>query len=381
MFKKSILAVSLALGAVATVQAVPFHFFGVSPTAEKVNFRAYLSVHGLYEESARMGKTADGGYESGFNVDTEASMLGVNGRVQAADDFDFIYNVDYGLDFHTHDSTMGVNKSGIVHRNQWLGLDSKQYGQLRMGRDDAFHFYVNTIGAERFFSTYGAGKFIHKNNRYHGNVATYFTPMMSGFKLGAQYFGAKDNHGGGQDYYVNEEGSKVDQNGAAALVYYNYGGINLAASYDYRVEGSDGVRVGGNYTANGARIGFTWSQFDQRVLKSEVATLGTSELQDLDTWAASVEYFFTPEWRVYAQYGHANNGYWTSLPAHGIKRPELFGVEVDQYNLALERKFSNRTAISPEITYYQFGDRNGYGMATNLDDELFIGVRLNLILM
>ncbi|MBV7317456.1 porin [Shewanella sp. NIFS-20-20] len=377
MMNKAILLLATLVGA-GQVAAAPFHFFGVAENADAVNFRAYLSVHAMYEQSARMGVSADGSYDSGLNFDTEASMLGVNGRVKAADGLDFIYNVDYGLDFHSHASTMGVYKEGLVHRNQWLGIDT-DYGQLRLGRDDAFHFYVNTIGAERFFSTLGAGKFIHKNLRYHGNVGTYLTPMLGNVKLGLQYFSPKENDGG--EYYLDADGSKADMTGASTMAYFNQGDWNLAVSYDHQVEGSDGVRVGGNYTGNGMRFGFTWSQFEQRLLQKEAIMFNTHELQDLDTYAISAEYRINPKWRAYAQYGHANNGYWTSLVAHGIKRPELFGVEVDQFNIALERKFANRTFISPEFSYYKFGDVDGHGNPVNFDDEIFAGIRFNLILM
>ena len=225
MMKKTVLSLALATAA-------------VSAQAETVEIEL-PTFYGKMNLSQEFVQQEDAGNYSQLN--SNASRLGLKGKVGINDDLTAIYQAEYEID---------VDGDGDVfkQRNIFLGVKG-DFGTVKAGYFDSA-LKASQGKVDVFNDLYGDIKNIVTNSENRvKNVVRYSTPSLSGLVLTL-------DHVNGEDEETN--------NALSASAVYKRDAIYVAYAYDSDVEG-EGItaqRITGQFKADAVTIGALWETED-----------------------------------------------------------------------------------------------------------------------
>ena len=147
------------------------------------------TLYGVMDVGYQNAKFADGDVNKHFvqNGMATGSRLGVRGSEDLAQGLTAIYVIELEV-------TADVGTVGTPGRQTYVGLDSKAWGALTLGRQYTHTFHTFEVGQAgpydygTFSSFYGATGISTRAN----NAIKYSSPLMSGFSVGALWAPGED---------------------------------------------------------------------------------------------------------------------------------------------------------------------------------------------
>ena len=143
--KKLLLATAIAALSVSAANAAPTLYGKAFVTADYVNAEF---------DGQNMDGTRDyNDDESSVQINSNVSRLGFRGSEAMTANTDVIYQLEYGINI----DDSGDDNIGFKSRDTYLGLDNKDYGQFRFGRNYSVTDYINNVTvAEGYWDNIGA---------------------------------------------------------------------------------------------------------------------------------------------------------------------------------------------------------------------------------
>lgn len=294
--KKKLLAV-----AVAGVLAAPVAAFAQSS----------VTISGVFKgsfESLSFGQSAKVGSRSQTGVTDDSSAIRFNVREDLGGGLAAIAQVDVRF---TLDNQSAINAGGNNH----IGLVSKNWGRIFLGRQDLHYFNreseLTVLGSLRADSVSllafaGGGATAIAGATRTTNVVHYTTPNWNGFTTIVAYS-------------ANPTAAEADiatavRKGRAWHVNPNWAQKNFQIGYSYWTSKNDanvtgasvatlatvagdqrGDRLYGSYNWGGLKVGLAW---DKSKITNNVASLG--KVSDRSAWSVPVQY----KWGNHGIYGH-----------------------------------------------------------------------------
>lgn len=315
-----------------------------------------VTISGIFKgsfESVKYSSAGAGfGRESSTGVEDDSSRIIFNvtedlgGGLQAIGQYDMRLSLDVGA------------LSGLG--NDHIGLRSKQWGRLFMGRQDLHYFNresdLTTRGTLRADSISllafagGGGTAIAGATRT-ANVVHYTTPNWGGFTMIVAY---GSSGGGGEDA---DMGTTV-RRGRAWNLNPNMQGSNWQVGYSYWSSKPDGAAAGeqradrlyGSYSWSGFKLGLAWD-------KSRIRTSGVGDTSRRTVWSIPASYTWGP---------HSIHGHYTRA---GDDKVMAGDEKARMFALSYAYDLSKRTSAA--LTYARIN--NNAGAAYNFFTAVGLG--------
>ena len=131
--KKLLLASAIAALSVSAANAAPTIYGKAFVTADYVN----VDVDANYSNSFGDNESESFG-ENTVEINSHASRLGLKGSEALSANTDLIYQLEYGIKVDGDDRT-------FKSRDTYLGVNNKDFGQFRVGRNTSVLDYVNNV--------------------------------------------------------------------------------------------------------------------------------------------------------------------------------------------------------------------------------------------
>lgn len=146
--------------------------------------------------------TNTGGTDAGTetHVSSNSSRIGIKGKEKISDDMNAVYGLEWGVD------VAESNGAGLTDRNQYVGLEGKSWGNVKVGYMDTPN---KTIGrkVELFGDQLGDARTLTStfdgdttSDRRAQDAIMYTSPDLNGFKVQAALINEDD---GDQGYSAN----------------------------------------------------------------------------------------------------------------------------------------------------------------------------------
>lgn len=225
----------------------------------------------IYGKANVSYQTADEGNESFTEVKSNASRLGVKGKLGVENDIEAIYQAEFEANFDDGD------KGGqtFTQRNIYVGLKGG-FGTVKAGKfDSPLKKAQNKV--DLFNDLEGDIKnLITVNDNRPSNIISYQTPALGAFL--------------GTVALVSSEEDGVDD-GVSASVTYEQNGIYVSAAFDQNVEDDnvDVVRLVGQYNVAGFQFGVLHETVDAGGVDDVDGIFG-SVMYKLDRFAFKVQF-------------------------------------------------------------------------------------------
>jgi predicted porin len=320
--------------AVAGALAAPAAAFAQSSVTISGVFKGSFENIKYSNAPAAFGRTSSTGVEDDssqihFNVRED-----LGGGLAAIGKFDVRISLDVGA----------IAGTGNNH----VGLQSKSWGRIFMGRQDLHYFNreseLTVRGSLRADSISllafagGGGTPIAGATRT-ANVVHYTTPNWNGFTMIVAY---GSSGGGGEDA---DQGTTV-RRGRAWNLNPNFAGKNWQVGYSYWSAKPDGAAAGeqradrlyGSYRWGGLKVGLAWD-------KSRIRTSGVGDTSRRHVWSLPVSY----SWGPHSIHGHYTRAGDDKVMA-GDEKARMFAISYG-YDL------SKRTSAA--LTYARINNNAG----------------------
>ena len=142
------------------------------------------TLYGIVDLGYQNAKHADGDVNKHFMVQGQhsGSRLGVRGSEDLAGGTYAMYQIEFNIQADT-----GAAASTGTQRLTFVGLGSKAWGELTLGRQYTHHFHTIAVGSAAAYATFAsiAGQVPELTRA--SNSIKYSSPVMGGFAVGAIY--------------------------------------------------------------------------------------------------------------------------------------------------------------------------------------------------
>ena len=203
-----------------------------------------LTVYGKLNVTAQSN---DDGDDATTTIQSNASRFGVKGAFELSSSLEAFYTVEYEVD------TGASTSDNFKARNQFVGLKGG-FGSFSVGRNDTL-LKISQGGVDQFNDLSGDLKSLFKGDNRLGQTATYLTPSLGGFVLGATYAAEGDADQQGQDGF-----SLAAMYGDAKL---KKSPIYAAIAYDSDVKGYEILRASVQGKIAGITVGGMYQQQEE----------------------------------------------------------------------------------------------------------------------
>lgn len=332
--KKTVLAVSLLLPAVAAAETSSVTLYGV----------ANLSYEIVSLGTGTAGTPAVTGPSNVNKVSSNASRLGLRGAEDLGDGLSAVWQVESLIAMDNAGGTFGT-------RNTYAGLDSLQWGKLLLGRYDTpyntttrrLDWFIDTIADSQ--PLMGGATGISATLGFAGRQADgvlYVSPAINGFSGSVQYANTAE----GNTSAAQPKSDLLSMSG-----WYSEGAAYSALAYETHQVNS---LTGGRESAVKLTLGYTPEQFGIgfaiESTRDNLAALGANQWGH-HAWYLSGKYLLG-KGAVKAAYTRV--GQLGATP----------GTDARQYTLGYDRILSARTTLYGLYTKLQNGPAINYGLSS-----------------
>ncbi|MBW8846316.1 MAG: porin [Burkholderiales bacterium] len=303
-----------------------------------------VTLYGIVDAAARYTSNANAGVSTKQLVPggMSQSRLGVNVTEDMGGGLKALVNMEHRLNSDT-----GTAAAADFWRQAWVGIQSSDFGQVRLGRQYNILFDVYT-------STYASF-------RYSPYIEAYKPEI--GLSAGARqdnmvkYLGQVGSVYGEIQVSAGEGNSQNKSLGG--LLRYNDGTWGLGGAYlqvtDTLGKKVKATTIGGSYTAGPLYVNLSWGQnkFDAGGLLGAAYTAGllgpvlnaaANDVKKRDMIMAGATYQLTPQLNLGAQYWRAEQTHYSVALANTKSKGDYFAVVADY-------AFSKRTDAYVEADY------------------------------
>ena len=244
--------------------------FAEGPIGGKVYGKANLSL-----------VDQDSGDTSGWNLNSNASRLGIKGESKISEELAVVYQVEYEVCIDSGDCKGQTFKQ----RNTFLGLKGN-FGMVWAGKHDT----PTKLAAKKvdlFNDLEGDIKNAFEGENRVSNVVAYTSPKMNGFSATLAMIPAE-----GEDVDQDGQDDTGLKDGLSYSINYTKDNLYLAIAGDQDIDEQDLVRMIAQYQIDALTLGFLYQQNQDN--------LGA---KDESGYFFSAAYSLNPEITLKAQYG------------------------------------------------------------------------------
>ena len=244
--------------------------FAEGPIGGKVYGKANLSL-----------VDQDSGNTSGWNLNSNASRLGIKGESKISEELAVVYQVEYEVCIDSGDCKGQTFKQ----RNTFLGLKGN-FGMVWAGKHDT----PTKLAAKKvdlFNDLEGDIKNAFEGENRVSNVVAYTSPKMNGFSATLAMIPAE-----GEDVDQDGQDDTGLKDGLSYSINYTKDNLYLAIAGDQDIDEQDLVRMIAQYQIDGLKLGFLYQQNQDN--------LGA---KDESGYFFSAAYSLNPDITLKAQYG------------------------------------------------------------------------------
>ena len=244
--------------------------FAEGPIGGKVYGKANLSL-----------VDQDSGNTSGWNLNSNASRLGIKGESKISEELAVVYQVEYEVCIDSGDCKGQTFKQ----RNTFLGLKGN-FGMVWAGKHDT----PTKLAAKKvdlFNDLEGDIKNAFEGENRVSNVVAYTSPKMNGFSATLAMIPAE-----GEDVDQDGQDDTGLKDGLSYSINYTKDNLYLAIAGDQDIDEQDLVRMIAQYQIDALTLGFLYQQNQDN--------LGA---KDESGYFFSAAYSLNPDITLKAQYG------------------------------------------------------------------------------
>lgn len=244
--------------------------FAEGPIGGKVYGKANLSL-----------VDQDSGDSSGWNLNSNASRLGIKGESKISEELAVVYQVEYEVCIDSGDCKGQTFKQ----RNTFLGLKGN-FGMVSAGKHDT----PTKLAAKKvdlFNDLEGDIKNAFEGENRVSNVVAYTSPKMNGFSATLAMIPAE-----GEDVDQDGQDDTGLKDGLSYSINYTKDNLYLAIAGDQDIDEQDLVRMIAQYQIDALTLGFLYQQNQDN--------LGA---KDESGYFFSAAYSLNPDITLKAQYG------------------------------------------------------------------------------
>ena len=244
--------------------------FAEGPIGGKVYGKANLSL-----------VDQDSGDTSGWNLNSNASRLGIKGESKISEELAVVYQVEYEVCIDSGDCKGQTFKQ----RNTFLGLKGN-FGMVSAGKHDT----PTKLAAKKvdlFNDLEGDIKNAFEGENRVSNVVAYTSPKMNGFSTTLAMIPAE-----GEDVDQDGQDDTGLKDGLSYSINYTKDNLYLAIAGDQDIDEQDLVRMIAQYQIDALTLGFLYQQNQDN--------LGA---KDESGYFFSAAYSLNPDITLKAQYG------------------------------------------------------------------------------
>lgn len=170
-----------------------------------------------------------------------SSRLGVRGSEDLAGGTYAMYQIEFDIQADTG----GTPSSGMTHRLTFVGLGSKSWGELTLGRQLTHVFHTSVVGLSAGTSTFASAYGQTQRTTRASNSIKYSSPVMGGFAVGALWAPGISDGNTAANGQPEAQAPGADDNYYDLAVRYTPGPFGVAVGY-----GKQSVEVVGTETDN-----------------------------------------------------------------------------------------------------------------------------------
>ncbi|MGM8937730.1 porin [Psychrobacter glaciei] len=294
--KKLLLATAIAALSVSAANAAPTLYGKAFVTADYVN--AELDSENM------AGTESFDEDESSVQINSNVSRLGFKGSEAMTANTDVIYQLEYGINI----DDSGSDNIGFKSRDTYLGLNNKDFGQFRFGRNYSVSDYINNVTVtEGYWDNLGVSSLSEEGNLTDAltltdggrvnNSIVWIAPKYNGLplELALQY--------SADERFVTDSDDR-DSGFGASLMFDQGTGFTAGIAYDKDMSISGDILRGsvtvdlGKYMAYPVMLGALYQQADYDGEDEEDGLVVSAEM--------GLANFARPA-SVYAQYNKTEN--------------------------------------------------------------------------
>ena len=223
----------------------------------------------------------DSGDTSGWNLNSNASRLGIKGESKISEELAVVYQVEYEVCIDSGDCKGQTFKQ----RNTFLGLKGN-FGMVSAGKHDT----PTKLAAKKvdlFNDLEGDIKNAFEGENRVSNVVAYTSPKMNGFSATLAMIPAE-----GEDVDQDGQDDTGLKDGLSYSINYTKDNLYLAIAGDQDIDEQDLVRMIAQYQIDALTLGFLYQQNQDN--------LGA---KDESGYFFSAAYSLNPDITLKAQYG------------------------------------------------------------------------------
>ena len=320
------------------------------------------TLYGILDVGYQNAKHADGDVNKDF-VSTgmkDSSRFGVRGSEDLAGGTYAMYQIEFDIQADTG-ATAGA---GMTNRLTMVGLGSKAWGELTLGRQYTHIFHNNALGQASGTETFASAASLMPRNVRASNSIKYSSPVMGGFSVGAIWApGATD----GAAPVAESTGVGADQNYFDAAVRYTPGPFGAGLAYGVLTTEAGGVET--ETTLTSLSLTFATGAFDIRGHYAMAETeAGPTTTADVNAWSISALMRIGGANEIRAMYGQREDdigvaneaSFWGLAFVHNMsKRTRLYAgygnVENDPGSALIPSGFAAPVAAGYDPRGFQVG--------------------------
>lgn len=331
-----------------------------------------VTLYGIVDVAARYMSNNNGSQKQLVPGGMSESRLGVNITEDMGGGLKALANLEHRLNSDT-----GTVAAADFWRQAWVGLQSNDFGQVRLGRQYNVLFDVYT-------STYASFRYSPYIESFKPEIGLSAGARQSNMvkylaQAGAIY---------GEIQVSAGEGTSPADKSVGGLLRYNDGTYGFGGAYlqvtDLLGKKVKATTIGGSYTSGPLYVNLSWGQnkFDKGgqlgaaytggLIKGynglAVLNAAANDVAKRDMFMAGVTYQLTPQLNLGAQYWHAQQTHYAVALANTKSKADHFAVVAD-YAL------SKRTDAYFEVDYSKYNGAIAFANGATKRGGSMVGVR------
>jgi len=329
-----------------------------------------VTLYGIVDAAARYTTNTNPGQSDKQLIPggMSQSRLGVNVTEDMGGGLKALVNME-----HRFNSDTGAQSSATdFWRQAWVGLQSSDFGQVRLGRqyNVLFDIYTSTYASFRYspyIEAYKPEIGLSAGAR-QDNMVKYLA------QFGNVYGEIQMSAGEGNSQNKSEGGLLRYSDGT-----FGFGGAYLQVT-DTAGKKVKATTIGGSYTAGPLYLNLSWAQnkFDTGSLLQAAYTSGLMNAQSAvnaagnsvakrEMWSGGATYQLTPQLNLGAHYWHATQTH-QSAALPGTSKGDFFAAVADY-------AFSKRTDAYLEVDYTKFSGAVAFASGAQKRGGAMVGLR------
>lgn len=331
-----------------------------------------VTMYGIVDAAVRYVSNNNGSQKQLVPGGMSESRLGINVTEDMGGGMKALVNME-----HRFNSDNGTVSAADFWRQAWVGLQSSEFGQVRLGRQYNILFDVYT-------STYASFRYSPYIEAYKPEIGLSAGARQSNM---VKYLAQVGNIYGELQVSAGEGTSPSDKS-AGGLLRYNDGTFGFGGAYlqvtDLLGKKVKATTIGGSYTSGPLYVNLSWGEnkfdaggqlgaaFTGALIKGynglPVLNAASNDVKKRDMIMGGLTYQLTPQLNLGAEYWRAEQTHYTPALANTKSKGDYFAVVADY-------AFSKRTDAYVEADYTKYSGAIAFANGAVKRGGAMVGLR------